>query len=207
MKLLTQPYLLTLKPSTEMNIVWIQSEPTEAFVEFGSTEAMFNRSEVQCYEISGFRGPLADGTYGEKPQEHPEVSVWQYIAKIENLQPGETVYYRCCCGGEYTKTYFFHTAPCEGNGYRFAQISDLQALPNCYKTVRQIGRFHPDFILFSGDACYYTWRLNEWFDLDEAYQDQETRERAFFPCMQQEDGARLMQYAPLFFAPGNGLMQ
>ena len=127
MKLLTQPYLLTLKPSTEMNIVWIQSEPTEAFVEFGSTEAMFNRSEVQCYEISGFRGPLADGTYGEKPQEHPEVSVWQYIAKIENLQPGETVYYRCCCGGEYTKTYFFHTAPREGNGYRFAQISDLQA--------------------------------------------------------------------------------
>ncbi len=28
---LSEPYLLTLKPSTEMNVVWIQKEKTDGF--------------------------------------------------------------------------------------------------------------------------------------------------------------------------------
>ena len=203
MKVLTQPYLLTLNPSGEMNVLWIQWEKSEGFVEFGYDENPENRVEAQCYEIKGLRLPKADGTYGENPYEHREVSVWQYIAKIENLQPGKTVYYRCCCGGEFTKTYFFKTAPKCGEDFRFVQISDLQALPNCNKTVFQIGCFHPDFILFSGDANYTIWRLDQWFDMGEEWQSAEARDVAFFPCMQQENGARLMQYAPMFFCPGN----
>lgn len=203
MKLLAQPYLLSLNPSAEMNILWVQPKQTEAFVEFGYTESLGNRAEVKCYEITGLRGPLADGTYGEIPDEHPAVPVWQYIAKLEGLFPGKRVYYRCCYGGEYTKIYDFLTAP-EGEAeYRFAQISDLQSLPNCNKTVHQIGCFHPDFLLFSGDATYSCWRLDQWFDLDDTMQDEDARKKAFFPCMQQENGARLMQYAPLFFCPGN----
>lgn len=203
MKLLTQPYLLSMNPSTEMNVLWIQSEKTDGFVEFGYTEDLGKRIDVKSYEIKGLRKPFEDGAYSENPYDHTEVSVWQYIAKIEGLEPGKTVYYRCNRGGEHTKTYFFRTAPNPGEDYRFAQISDLQALPNCNKTVYQIGCFHPDFILFSGDANFTTWRLDQWFDMDEEWQDEESKAVAFFPCMQQENGARLMQYAPLFFCPGN----
>ena len=203
MAFLTQPYLLTRNPSSEMNIVWILSEPTDAYVEFGSTKDLGNRIEANCYEISGFRLPLDDGTYGEDPDAHAIVSVWQYIVTITNLSPATVVYYRCCYGNDCTKTFDFHTAPTAGTDFRFAQISDLQALPNCHETVHNIGCFHPDFILFSGDAAYTTWRLDQWFDLHGNGQDEEARKRAFFPCMQQENGARLMQYAPLFFCPGN----
>ena len=203
MQFSTQPYLLTLTPDREMNILWLCSEKTEAFVECGYTEALGNREEVRCYEINGLRGPLPDGTYGDVPGDHPEVPVWQYIATLRNLIPGKKVYYRCCYGGEYTKLYDFRTAPEAGEDFRFVQISDLQALPDCNKTVHQIGCFHPDFILFSGDAAYHTWRLDQWVDLGDQVHDKQSGERAFFPCMQQENGARRMQYAPLFFAPGN----
>lgn len=203
MKLLTQPYLLTLHPAEEMNIVWIQSAPSPAYVEYGRTDALGTRAEARCYEIRGFRGPGADGTYGDSPYTHPEVSVWQYIVKLSDLSPGETIHYRVFGCGEYSKVYFFHTAPSEGSDYRFVQISDLQSLPNCDHTVHNIGTFHPDFILFSGDAAYVSWRLDQWFDTGEAWQDELSVKSAFFPCMQQENGARLMQYAPLFFSPGN----
>ena len=203
MKLLTQPYLLTVKPSEEMNILWIQSEKSDGFVEYGYDEKMENRIDAECFEINGLRLPKEDGTYSENPYEHQECPVWQNIALITGLEPGKTVYYRCCYGGEYTKTYSFRTAPKEGEDYRFVQVSDLQALPNCNKTVYQIGCFHPDFILFSGDANFFTWRIDQWFDMDEEWQSEETKNVAFFPCMQQENGARLMQYAPMFFCPGN----
>lgn len=203
MNLLTQPYLLTMNPDTEMNILWIQSEKTDGFVEFGYDDVSENKIYAQCYEIKGLRKPKNDGTYSENPYEHPEVSVWQYIARIQNLEPGKMVYYRCCTNQEYTKTYFFKTAPENGGEFIFAQISDLQALPNCNKTVYQIGCFHPDFILFSGDANFTSWRLDQWFDTGEDWQDEESKKIAFFPCMQQENGARLMQYSPLFFCPGN----
>ena len=75
MKLLSQPYLLTLDPASEMNILWILPEKVDAYVEFGDTEALGNCVEVQCYEIKGFRKPLEDGTYGERPEGHPEASV------------------------------------------------------------------------------------------------------------------------------------
>lgn len=202
MRLLTQPYLLSLNPANEMNIVWIQLCRTPTHVEFGSTPALGNRAETQCHEIKGLRRPMEDGTYGPTPAGHPEVSVWQYIAKIENLSPGETVYFRCCYGDEYTKTYFFHTAPPEGEEFRFTVISDLQALPGCDESVYQIGRFHPDVILFAGDATYESWHFDHWFDND-GTEDNDTGKRAFFACMQQENGARLMQYAPTFVCPGN----
>jgi len=203
MKLLAQPYLLTLNPSFEMNIVWIQPQKTTAFVEFGCTEALGMRIEAQCHEIKGLRRPMADGTYGNDPNTHPEVSVWQYIAKIENLSAGEKIYYKCCYDNECTKTYFFHTAPAEGDDFHFTVISDLQALPGCDESVYKLGKFHPDFILFSGDATYDSWYFDQWFGSDDDRQNESTSKRAFFPCMQQENGARLMQYAPLFVCPGN----
>lgn len=197
MKLLTEPYLLTLYPSSEMNIVWIISEEESCFVEYGSTSELGSRKEAVCHRIDGFKKLVSYDT----PEKTEDVSVYQYIAKIDGLLPGETVYYRCVYGENYTDTYFFHTAPENGEPYRFAQISDLQALSDCHRTVHKIGTFHPDFILYSGDCVYNTRSYDEWFYTDNP--DKEFVSKAFFPCMQQRDGARLMQYAPMFVCPGN----
>ncbi len=200
---LTKPYLLTTNPSEEMNILWIQKDKTEGFVEFGKDKKLGTVINAECFEITGLRAPREDGTYSDRLEDHEKVSVWQYIAKIEGLKPGETVYYRCFNSSESSDVYDFHTAPEIGEGYSFAQLSDLQGLSDCNETVYKIGCTHPDFILYSGDATYISWRLDQWFDTGEPWQDEETKKKAFFPCMQQENGARLLQYAPMFFCPGN----
>ena len=203
MSFFTEPYLLSLNPSTEMNILWIQKDKTQGFVEFGVSPELGTTIKAECYELTGLRAPNSDGTYGKNPYEHEPVSVWQYIAKIENLEPGQTIYYRSFNNSESTKIYDFHTAPQIGDNYTFAQLSDLQGLENCSQTVHKLGCMHPDFMLYSGDATYVSWRLDQWFNTGEDWQSEETKKTAFFPCMQQEDGAKLMQYAPLFFCPGN----
>ncbi len=200
---LSEPYLLTLHPQTQMCVVWIQSVKAEGFVEFGMNENLGKRTEAECHEIRGLRAPLADGTYPDAPEECPLVSVWQYIAKIDGLSPGETVFYRVSSGEHKSEIYSFHTAPACGKNFRFAQMSDLQGLPDCNKTVYEIGKQRLDFILYSGDATYVNWRLDSWFDLGEEWQSEESRKKAFFPNMQQRNGARLLQYMPLFFCPGN----
>ena len=200
---LCEPYLLTLKPSTKMSVVWIQSVKTEGFVEFGKDEKLGKTVKAECYEIQGLRAPRADGTYPEAPEECPLVSVWQYIAKIDGLSPGETVFYRAASEGRKTDIYSFHTAPKSGEGFRFAQMSDLQGLPDCDKTVYEIGKQRLDFILYSGDATYVSWRLDSWFDVGEDWQSEDAKRKAFFPNMQQRNGVHLLQYMPIFFCPGN----
>lgn len=200
---LTQPYLLTLNPDTEMNILWIQWEPYEGYVEYGSTDTLGSRVKAVCNKLTGLRAPASEAGYAEKPEDNPPITLWQCSVKLSNLLPGQHIFYRCMVNGEATQIYDFRTAPKPGTPYRFAQISDLQGLPDCEKTVYQIGKKHPDFMLFSGDAAYVSWRLDHWFDVQEPWQSAESAKRAFFPCMQQQNGARLMQYAPVFMCPGN----
>ena len=199
---LTQPYLLSLNPSSEMNVVWILREPLQSVVEYGSTEKLGNSIAAQCFEIQGLCLPASEEGYGNFPEDNTPVTVWQCIAKIEGLAPGEQVYYRCKVEDEYTPVYHFHTAPEPGDPYRFVQVSDLQCLPACDEAMHAIGSQNPDFILYSGDMVRSSWRADQWFDLQEPWQDADQVKRAFFPCMQQED-VRLMQYAPTFFCPGN----
>lgn len=199
----TQPYLLSMKPASEMQIVWIQRTPVEGFVEYGCSHALGRCVKAVCYELTGLRGPASNQGYSEHKEENPPLQLWQCIAKIIGLNPGERVYYRCQSGQESTKVYHFHAAPLPGKPYRFAQISDLQGFDPCEETVYHIGCTRPDFLLYSGDAIFHSWRADQWFDLGEPWQDVDSRKRAFFPCMQQENGARLMQYCPLFFCPGN----
>lgn len=200
---LSEPYLLTLHPSTEMNIVWIQSVKTEGSVEFGATEELGKTIKAQCYEIVGLRGPCEDGQYATAPEDCPPISVFQYVAKIDGLSPGETVFYRAVSEGHQTQIYSFHTAPKSGENFRFAQLSDLQGLANCNDTVYEIGKQKLDFLLYSGDATYVSWRLDSWFDLGDGMQSEDARKKAFFPTMQQQNGAHLLQYMPMFFCPGN----
>ncbi len=203
MKMLTQPYLLTLSPDSSMDVIWIQSHPLEGTVEYGYTEALGNTVTAKSCEIKGLHGPREDGTFAPVPEGNPLVSVYRSSCRIEGLLPGKKVYYRCRCGDIVTQTYFFMTAPEKGGDFKFAQLSDLQGLEGCNETVYKIGCQHPDFILYSGDATYISWRIDSWFDTGEDWQDSESRKKAFFPCMQQQNGARLLQYAPMFFCPGN----
>lgn len=199
---LTEPYLLTLNPSSEMCIVWIQWQPLKGFVEFGPSSALGTTIEAECYEITGLRGPSENG-YLDDPESNPPLRLWQCIGRITGLRPDERIFYRCTAGEEQTEIYHFHTAPECGNDFRFAQLSDLQTFLTCDETVYQIGCMHPDFILYSGDAIFNSWRADQWFDLRDACQDAGARKRAFFPCMQQKNGARLLQYCPIFICPGN----
>lgn len=201
MKFLTEPYLLTLKPSTEINILWIQDEKTDGFVQFGRDESLGNTLKAECYEIVGLRNPANGNEYSENIEDNPPVAVWQYIAKLENLTPGETIYYRVCAKDQKSDVYDFHTAPEAGSHYRFLQLSDLQGLATCNEPVYKAGCKHPDFILYSGDTTHVIWQIDQWFGINR--QDENDRKRAFFPCMQQRNGARLMQYAPIFICPGN----
>ena len=82
---LTQPYLLTLQPSSEMNVVWIQREPVEGFVEYGKTEMLGQSILAKCFKITGLRQPLSGNEYAKNPEDNPMMPVWQCIAKIENL--------------------------------------------------------------------------------------------------------------------------
>lgn len=200
---LTEPYLVSLNPSTEMNVVWILKTPKDGFVEFGKDETLGKIIKATCYEIKGLRAPHADGTYGETPEGHEKVSAWQYIAKIDGLTDGEKIFYRVRSGNDISQIYFFRSAPRKGEKFKFSQMSDLQGLPDCHKTVYKIGLHHPDLILYSGDMTYISWRLDQWFDTKEPWQSDDTRKHAFFPCMQQQNGARLMQYCPFFLCPGN----
>lgn len=197
---LCEPYLLTLNPSSEMNIVWVQSVKSEGFVEFGSTEIPNKKIKAECYELTGLRNPLENNTYPEYPEMCTPVSLWQYIAKIDNLSPNEKVFYRVVSENNKTAVYNFHTAPKKGMDFRFAQLSDLQGLPDCNKTVSEIGKQKLDFILYSGDATYTSWRLDSWFDLGVDWQDEDLRKKAFFPTMQ---NSNILQYMPMFFCPGN----
>lgn len=200
---LTQPYLLSLHPSEEMNIVWIQRQPGKGIVHYGRTCEMECTVNAECYEITGIRMPGSEDGYKDVPEENLIMPVWQCIAKITGLEPGEKIFYRCQANETATQTYYFHTAPKPGMPFKFAQLSDLQGLPHCDETIRQVGYEKPDFILYSGDAGYYSWRADQWFDLGEPWQDDESARKAFFPCMQQQSGAELMQYCPIFVCPGN----
>ncbi|MGN0976071.1 MAG: metallophosphoesterase family protein, partial [Gemmiger sp.] len=200
---ITQPYLLSLNPSSEMQVVWVQRTPADGIVEFGSSHALGRCVKAACYELTGLRVPASDAGYCVEKDDNPPIRLWQCVAKIAGLHPGELVYYRCQSGKASTKIYFFHTAPLPGEPFRFAQISDLQGFNPCDKSVYRIGCTRPDFLLYSGDAVFHSWRADQWFDLQEPWQDGDSRKRAFFPCMQQENGAMLMQYCPTFFCPGN----
>jgi hypothetical protein len=60
---LCEPYLLSLKPDSEMNIIWVQSTIADAFVEYGSDDSLGKKVKAECYELKGLRLPNDDGTF------------------------------------------------------------------------------------------------------------------------------------------------
>ena len=88
----TEPYLLTLKPATEMNVLWLAKEMCEGYVEYGPTPALGNRVEAKPYRFEGLRTSAKPDGYDPEPENNPEIEVCQLIATLEGLEPGSVVY-------------------------------------------------------------------------------------------------------------------
>lgn len=207
---LTEPYLLSLKPSTEMSVCWLLSAPAvEAYVEYGSTRDYGRRARAVQHRIVGFR-KSADRlrNYDPDPEKNPEFPVFQMIARLTGLEPGRTYHYRTVtrtAGGTRTGAgYHFKTAPARGVAVQFALLSDLQLKPEILQTVKLVGQSQPDFIIYNGDFVNTAWKAGEWFALPDSYSSPSEAGKEWFTAMQQtEGGSRLLQYIPVFPCPGN----
>lgn len=204
----TKPYLLTLNPDSEMNICWLTRGNGEGSIEFGETESLGKTAKAQQYKINGLRTSAKADGYDDEPSNNPELNVYQQIASVKNLKPNTTYYYRATTTvdgkTQTTKTYNFKTAPAKGGDFTFALISDLQMKAESPATVKQIGQNKPDFIIYEGDMGNTPWKAGEWFDLENCFVNPAEDGKTWFEIMQQEeDGAELLQYTPIFPVPGN----
>ena len=96
------------------------------------------------------------------------------------------------------------TAPEDGTDFSFILLSDLQLKMESPATVKEAGKTHPDFILYPGDLQNCPWRGGEWFPVEGCFIKEEEAGKTWFEIMQQEeDGAELLSYAPIFPCPGN----
>ncbi len=204
----TDPYMVTLNPGTQMNIIWLTKEPCEGIVEYGTTPALGNIATAQQYEIKGFRTSATPEGYDAVPENNPEIPVYQLISTLNNLEPGKVVYYRVTTTkgdkSETTKSFFFKTAPAAGSDFDFALVSDMQLKVKTKETLYFLGMQHKDFLLFAGDLSNTPWKVGEWFGVNGCFQAPGEDDRTFFEALQQDDSnCQLMQYMPIFYCAGN----
>lgn len=204
----TEPYMVTLNPDSEMNILWLTKEPCEGVVEYGLTPALGLTATAEPFEIKGFRTSKTPEGYDDVPENNPELPVYQLIAKLPNLEPGKVYYYKVTTqSGRQVQTgtrYFFKTAPEAGEDFDFALLSDMQLKVKTKETLHFLGQQRKDFLLFAGDLSNTPWKAGEWFDVEGCFQKEGEDDRSFFEALQQDDNnCRLMQYMPIFYCPGN----
>jgi hypothetical protein len=204
----TDPYLVSLNPATEMNVIWLTKEPCEGIVEYGTTPDMGNTVNTVRYEIKGIRKSATPEGYDPIPENNPDLPVYQLMAKLNGLKPGTVVYYKVTTkkgnDAESGKRYFFKTAPEAGSDFDFALVSDMQQKVKTKETLFFLGLQHKDFLLFAGDLMNTPWKAGEWFSVDGCYQVPGEDDRAFFDAFQQDDSnCQLMQYMPVFYCAGN----
>lgn len=206
----TEPYLVSLTPSTEMNVCWLLAEAGEdAWVEFGETETLGRKAEARAYEVKGLRTSAKPDGYDPEPEKNPELKVFQRIATLKGLKPGTEYRYRTVVaeGGKTTEgpIYSFRTAPVAGGSpFSFILLSDLQQKKQIVETVNMAGRQNADFILYAGDFQNTPWKAAEWFPVEGSFIAPEEKGREWFTAMQQTaNGAKLLQYMPIFPCPGN----
>ncbi|MGI6695515.1 MAG: fibronectin type III domain-containing protein [Christensenellales bacterium] len=197
----TEPYMVTLNPGSEMNIIWLTKELCEGSVEYGLTPVMGEVAAAKQYEIKGFRTSVTPEGYDPDPAKNPELPVYQLIAKLDNLQPGQVYYYRVTTTkdgeNQVGKRYFFKTAPEKGGEFQFALLSDMQLKVKTKETVKFIGQQENDFILFAGDLINTPWKVSEWFNVEGAYEAPGEEDRSFFECLFQDgDNTRLRSTCP-----------
>ncbi len=192
----TEPYLLSLSPATSMYVCWLTSRPAaESWVEYGPSEAYGRREKAVIYEIEGMTTVDAAGAYGVP------LKVYQQIVHLKGLEPGRFYFYRASSDATTTRGYYFRTAPRPGAPVKFALLSDLQLKAQITESVKLVGQQYNDFIVYAGDMTNAPIKAGEWFTLPGAPEQDDKR---WFNVMQQTaDGCRLLQYMPLYPAPGN----
>jgi hypothetical protein len=204
----TDPYMVTLNPANEMNIIWLTKEPCNGVVEYGTTPQMGNFVNAIQYEIKGMRRSATAEGYDPDPEKNPALPVYQLIAKLGNLRPGTVVYYKTTTkkgsATQDSKRFFFKTAPERGTDFDFSLVSDMQLKVKTKETLYFLGMQHKDFIIFAGDLANTPWKAGEWFGVNGCYQIPGEEDRSFFEAFQQDDAnCQLMQYMPVFYCPGN----
>lgn len=204
----TEPYLVTLHPSTEMNVIWLAKEMCEGYVEYGETPALGRVAQAVPYRFEGLRTSATPEGYDDEPENNPELEVCQLIATLDDLTPGTVVYYRVTTQGsrgeEPGKRYYFKTAPLPGEPFSFALISDMQMKVRTKETVKVLGQAEKDFLIFAGDMGNTPWKAGEWFNVDGCYEVPGEEDRSFFECLHQDtENTHLLQYMPVFPCPGN----
>jgi hypothetical protein len=205
----TRPYLLSLEPSVEMNVVWLTKDSSTARVEFGETEELGTTVEAKEYEIEGLRRSATPDAFDAVPENNPELPVFQEIATLTDLKPATQYFYRVITEKEdiveESKIYNFETAPeADCSDFTFILLSDLQLKMESPATVKQAGQTKPDFIIYPGDLQNTPWKSSEWFPVEGSFVAEEEAGKTWFEIMQQEeDGTELLSYTPIFPTVGN----
>lgn len=204
----TRPYLLSLKPTTEMSVLWFMKEEGQGVVRFGESEDLGTAVEAESFTLEGLRTSATPEGYSDIPEENPDLPVFQQVAVLSDLKPATTYYYQVISQvgdkREVSKVYNFTTAPEEGSDFSFILLSDLQLKKESPATVKEAGKTQPDFILYPGDLQNCPWKSGEWFPVEGTFMKEEEVGKSWFEIMQQEeDGAELLSYAPIFPCPGN----
>ncbi len=142
--------------------------------------------------------------------------IWRHEAEVPNLIPGFRIPYSVTSQREdaesvSSKIFTLSPTPAAGTPLKILLTSDHQLMPmtaaNLQKVAETIDRV--DGVFMAGDLINIADRASEWFD--------DTRGRAFFPCLQGRGfseldkngiktvytGGELIQHAPLFPAIGN----
>lgn len=199
----TEPYLVSLTPAKSMSVIWLTSEPTsQSFVLFGRDQT-FKKATVmpaRTYEIEGLK------TMDESGQYTVPLKVYQQIVELKGLKAGTRYFYRAVSNGaqgrqKIFETFDFVTAPERGRPVKGVLISDLQLKRQVPATLRQIGQTGADLFLYNGDLQNTPYKAGEWFDLPGTTEESDKR---WFNVLQQKgNGIRLLQYTPIFPAPGN----
>ena len=204
----TEPYMVTLHPATEMNIIWLTKEICSGYVEYGETPALGRRVEAVSYRFEGLRKSATPEGYDPIPENNPELEVGQLIATLSDLKPGSVIYYRVTTvgskGEETGDRYFFKTAPLSGESFEFVLLSDMQMKVRTKETIKILGQADKDFIIFAGDMGNTPWKAGEWFNVEGCYEVPGEEDRGFFECLHQNtENTHLLQYMPIFPCPGN----
>ncbi|HEY3281160.1 MAG TPA: metallophosphoesterase family protein, partial [Armatimonadota bacterium] len=203
----TEPYLLS-PTQTSMYVCWLTAEPTtQSYVEYGADESYGKTQAAVTYEIHGFLKKDASGSYTVP------FPVYQQIAHVTGLEAGQKTFYRAVSelagGTQKGPGYYFHTAPKPGTPIKFVLLSDMQGKKQIVDTVRFAGQQNADAIIYNGDLWSGpNYEAGESFSYPGAPlpvgADYASELHRWFNCLQQtSDGAKLLQYIPIYPCPGN----
>ncbi|MEG3876957.1 metallophosphoesterase [Microcoleus sp. herbarium7] len=217
-QLLTDPFL-QLPTANSVRVVWFTEFPgIRNTVTYG--ENMSQVVAATTAKLSRTREDKDSRIWDEIKQDiinGPIArNIWRHEAEIPNLTPGVRIPYAVTSQREdaelvSSKTFTLSPTPAAGTPLKILLTSDHQLMPmtaaNLQKVAETIDRV--DGVFMAGDLINIPDRASEWFD--------DTRGRAFFPCLQGRGfseldkngiktvytGGELIQHAPLFPAIGN----